>query len=619
MVKDPANGIIPENAVTDAVDVFFDVPSKVRRRGVTTKPVGASTSTATAVAIGVGGGTNGYTYGLKIDGTIGFLNEGNGTFTAVSGPFASSSFIGKPVSFFGILMFPTYGAGLTAYIPSVYRADDTGFSSYSPPAATNAFVTAGSNVVGFTNGDFAANTQANGGQFVIITDSSSSATRNIYIGTFQAAAPHTIVVDPIPTKSFTATQGVNVGTFVSSAYAAFNQPANPNAPYGAYNGRSLAVHQNRVLIGGASRLNISTSQIELYPRSVFYSILPKDEPPSGNVNAQGHAWFFAEGIEANNRFDIGGSDPILALAPIDDNELLIFTASRAWRLTGYLSTRTTNDAGGVTFDVHVIPDSPGFLTSRSMQQTPHGLVFAGRDDLYLYSRGVFQPLLGRANGRYWQSLLTNRSILGSHILDPHTYVVSVGTDGFDEFVGGGDTQTFAFHIPTRSFSRLTGDSLVLFDSVLTSSDPFTRLGLRWWDASLTAPSMAGSPLAYTGFVTSPNQLGSFDSDGHTFTPSITTRVYDEGSPDQKKRFWRSVWRVDGTATITVKSTEAIFSGAGASTIGTMGVRGFASYTGPVIHSPGVQYTISGPTADAARFDILGFDHYWDALPYARAS
>jgi hypothetical protein len=60
-------------------------------------------------------------------------------------------------------------------------------------------------------------------------------------------------------------------------------------------------------------------QIEEFPRSVFYTILPdaKAEQPSQNVNAQGHAWMFREAIELNNRFDIGGSDPILALAPIE--------------------------------------------------------------------------------------------------------------------------------------------------------------------------------------------------------------------------------------------------------------------------------------------------------------
>jgi hypothetical protein len=70
-----------------------------------------------------------------------------------------------------------------------------------------------------------------------------------------------------------------------------------------------------------------------------------------------------------------------------DNELFILTASQAWRLSGYLTTRITNDAGGVTYDVHPIPSSPGILSERSIQQTPHGLVFANKFDLYLYRAG----------------------------------------------------------------------------------------------------------------------------------------------------------------------------------------------------------------------------------------
>lgn len=619
MVRDPANGSLPDNAVADAVDVFFDVPSKIRRRSATLKPSGATSATAAAMQIGY---TNNYVYIVKKDASLAVVDQGTGAFTTLSTATSSPLMFGKPVSFFGILMFPTYGDPLSAVIPAVYRADPSGFNTYSPPAGTVATVTAGSNIVAFSNGDFFANTQGNGGQLIYITDSGAG-TPNIYIGQFGALSAHTIYVDPVPTKSFSATQGVGTGAFVSSSYPAFNLTCAPGVGFFNYAARTMAIHQNRVLLGGASRMNLSTSRYEDHPRSVYYTILPTGEAPSANPNAQGHAWFFQEGIEPNNRFDIGGSDPILALASIDDNEVLILTASAAWRLSGYLATRVTNDAGGVTYDVHIVPRSPGLLSERSVQQTPHGLVMASQDDLYIYAGGQFRGLLGRGNRKYWKGMLSNRSVLGSHMLDDDTYVISIGTDNFGGGVGGGDIQTHAYHLPTQTLSRLTGNSLVLFDAVKgRGADISTnRIGVRWWDASASAPSMTGSQVVFTGQVTDPIHgiLGS-DSDGNNIAPAITTRFYDEKAPDQKKRFWRTVWRVQGLPTITINTIERVIAGSGTyATIGTMGTAGFASYTGPVVATRGIQYTITAPSPSTAHFDILGFDHYYDVLPYARAS
>lgn len=615
MVRDPANGVIPENTVADAVDVFFDIPGKIRRRSATLR---SSVTPVTAASMQIGY-TNNYVYGVKKDDTLGFI--GDGSFTALSSVTGTPFIFGKPASFFGILMFPTYSNAAQAYIPAVYRADATGFNTYSPPAGTVTTVTAGSNIVSTTNGDFAANTQTNGGQLLYITDSATGQP-NIYFGQFTAIAPHTIIVDPIPTKSFTATQGSGTGVFVASSYPAFYLTSAPASGYLTYSARSLAVHQNRVLLGGVSRYNLTTSRLENFPRSVFYTILPTGETPSANPNAQGHAWFFSEGIEQNNRFDIGGSDPILAQASIDDGEHLILTAGQAWRLTGYLATRTTNDAGGVSFDVHAVPRSPGLLSERSVQKTPHGLIIAASNDLFVYASGKFQGLLGRTNRKYWQGFLSNRTVLGSHMLDDDTYVISVGSDGFvSNAPTGGDTQTISYHLPTGTLSRQAGSSLVLFDAVNGSgSDIQTgRAGLRWWDASLAAPSMTGGQVVFTGQVTDPiHSLNATDADGNQITPSVTTRVYDEQSPDQKKRFWRTVWRVDGLPTITVNTFERVVvnNATPVATIGTMTTRGIQGYTGPVVASRGVQYTLTRTVSSNEKFDILGFDHYFDVIPYA---
>jgi hypothetical protein len=624
MIVDPANGILPQNGVADAADCFFDVPSKVRSRNATFKPDSATSTTASAIALGVGGGsveyhTNTELYGITTTGSVQFLNRTTGVATSMSGNFGTPSVIGRPVTFLGVALFPTYSGSVQSYIPAAFAANDSGHDSYSPAAGTVATVTADSSIVTFSAGAFTTLAQSGGGQFITIVDSGTSSTRNIYLGTFFPQNATTIKVDPIPTKSFTATQGTGTGAFVASVVGAFSQAANPNTVY-SYGARCAAVHQNRVLLGGVARYNTSSGGVEEFPRSVFYSILPdaKAEQPSQNVNAQGHAWMFREAIELNNRFTIGGSDPILALAPVSDGELLIFTRSEAWRLSGYLTTRYTNDAGGVTYDVHPIPESPGLLAERSIQQTPHGLVFANKYDLYVYAGGKFTPLLGRANSLYWQSLLSNRVVLGSHMLNDDFYVISIGTDNAAGG-GGGATVTLCYHLATRTLSRLTGNSLVLFNSAPDPASPVGRIGLRWWDSSGTAPSMTGSQLSYTSRVAAPIDGSTTDSDGHGIAQVLKTRVYDEGAPDQKKRFWRTVWRINGIPLIQVAKVENIFASSPSPvTIGTPAAIGLSSYTGPVLHTRGVQYTLTS-SSPGFTFELFGFDHYYDPVAYAVAS
>jgi hypothetical protein len=102
-----------------------------------------------------------------------------------------------------------------------------------------------------------------------------------------------------------------------------------------------------------------------------------------------------------------------------------FTASQAWRLSGYLTTRIANDAGGVTYDVHPIPSSPG--SCRNARCSRRRTASSSREVRYLpLPGGKFTPLLGRANSLYWRSLMSNRVVLGSHMLNDDFYVLSVG-------------------------------------------------------------------------------------------------------------------------------------------------------------------------------------------------
>jgi hypothetical protein len=123
LVKDPTPGVLPPAAVSSAVNVFFDVPSKVRPRNATRKPPGSpAPQTASAVMIGVGGGAgrNGYLYGIKTDGTVQIFV--GGIATNLSSSWGSPQVVGRSTQFFGIALFPTMSDAAQSYVPAVYRA-----------------------------------------------------------------------------------------------------------------------------------------------------------------------------------------------------------------------------------------------------------------------------------------------------------------------------------------------------------------------------------------------------------------------------------------------------------------------------------------------------------------
>jgi hypothetical protein len=100
-----------------------------------------------------------------------------------------------------------------SYVPAV-TGDNSGFNSYSPPAATVATVTAGSSIVTFSAGAFTTNTQAE--RWTVHRHhrlANVEHAEHLYRHVLPQNAT-TIKVDPIPTKSFTATQGTGTGAFV---------------------------------------------------------------------------------------------------------------------------------------------------------------------------------------------------------------------------------------------------------------------------------------------------------------------------------------------------------------------------------------------------------------------
>jgi hypothetical protein len=618
MVRDAYPGVAPKNSVYDALDVLFDIPGKIRRRGTTDSF--AASSTANLRMFGILNGGSGRYYAIRNDGAIGVINRSTDAFVQIAGFSSSPGSFGQPVQFQTVLMFPT-----SVGIAAVGGTDETiASASYSPPTSTVATVTAGNPLVSFSGGAFTANSRP--GDFVYIFDTASGGTRNIYLGRIQAALTNTsFYVDPTPKTSFTATQsGTTVGTFVRSGLSAFSVAANANTPY-SYSAACIAAFQNRVLMGNVTRKNSSTVQSETFPRSVFYTVLPADETPSTNGSAQGATWLYSDSIELNNRFDVGGIDSIIALAPIDDNQLLILTASGAWRLTGYLETRVANDVGGLTFDVHPIPHAPGCMSELSVQQTKYGLVYANESGIYLYNKNRFENLLEGRNQAFWSSLNgpnADVEIHGSYVLNRDTYVISIGSLGF-----GGATPTpttLAIHLPTRAATRFSSLSLVLITGAADDQAANTTVGLRWWDYSLSPTTVTGGQIMRLSNVTDDplninGTSSATDTDGHVPTPTIVTQLLEEGAPQQMKRFWRSVWRHVGKPTVKLQKIEDILThSATLTTIGTPALDNTrAAFTGPTIISEAVQYTITAAASDTEGFEFLGFDHYFDELP-ARA-
>jgi hypothetical protein len=532
MIRDQPSWQLPAGATYDQLNMLNDVVGIARQRGGSTALVsGAQTAFATSLGFCVSqnaGLTIEELYGVSSAGAINLINKTTGATTALGaiGVSGSGVIVGRPVQHFGFVVFPWRDLGITAR-----------------QAAVMAGVTV--NQV-FTNA-VAAQVAANDPQ---VTLTGADVTTNVKVGTIVQVVDATHVY-----------QGRVVSIDTTKKFTVWPPPNFTNAAvpiggvttwlaYPALAGSCAASFQNRLLFGNTID-NSGATFTQVTDRRIYYSPLPTESTPDGNSpTVTNTGAYFVSGTSSwpkLNFVDVPGTDPIVAMQPLADNELLILTSTHPVVFRGNLVTQLATTSPTITFDLSEVNQPAGCLSDLSVQRTARGIVWAGAGGVFAHNGRSIVNLTGddktRRIASLWQSLASDAAtfvIHGSAYVRDH-YIVS-GTSG-------GTTFSLACNMQNLQWTRLSGVGTDNFFAVSRPTIPQQVFGLRWWDQSGAAPSMTNGQTLRLESMLAPYVAGATktDADGTAVSMSLTTRVMT-GDAETQKLFQRGTVRAQVSST-----------------------------------------------------------------------
>lgn len=540
MIRDAPSWRLPAGAVYDAQNVVFDKPGVARQRGGTTNLVsGAQTAFATSMGWAYSQDATPVEELYGVDGRTGTLyviNKTTGAATSLGSALGVAANVGRAVRHFGYTVFPSAATSFSI-MPAVYVAGQTVTASFTSTSPVT--VTAGTPTINLGGADTTTNMRV-GARFGATTASLSYQGRIVSINSGTQ-----FTVWPVPTQTVVAAAGFST----SSAFGALSQGT----------GRCATSFQNRLLFGNALDMNAAATsgQALRNDRRVNYSVLPTETGiQGGTTTITGAAFILSDSWPVLNYFDVPGADPIVAMEPTGDNELLILTSTHPVLFRGNLVTQLATTNPTITFDISDINQPAGCLSEFSVQRTPRGIVWAGHGGIYAYNGGQINDLTRGTISTYWRSLATGSAfaVHGSMYVRGH-YVIS-GTSG-------GSTFSLACDITAQTphWTRLSGAGTDILYGLSRPTNPAQVYALRWWDQASAAPSMTNGQTIRAETMLDPYTPGSTrtDSDGAAVSVSVTTRVLT-GDAETQKVFQRGTIRyqqASTTAAVTVTAQSKI--------------------------------------------------------------
>lgn len=506
---------LPQGYLADASNMIFDIPGIARQRNGSTALSGPTT---TAFSNGIGfcyfqdpaSVTTEELYGVNgKTGAIGVINKTTGANTNLSTPGFVGT-VGRPIRHFGHIIFPITPLTLTQRL-QYYAAGSTVTTGYSNTTAQT--MTAGNPTVTLTGGDVTTNMRV-GSIFVM-----SNLGNQGYIGRVTSITSSTVfTVSPTPVFN-QGTTGAGTATGTSTTTS-------------GNGGTCGCSFQNRLLWGNTNDFVSALGNTVVLERRVYYSPLPTENTvvTISAVNWSGNTWLLGSGWPSLNYFDVPGSDPIVALEPISDNELMILTSQGVVILRGTLATQTSTSAPGITFDLSPLNTQAGCLSDLSVVRTPHGIIWASAEGVMLYTGGGRSPI-DLTEGKYhtaWRNLTRQGAfaVHGAFYARNH-YVVNG--------IGNGANWSLAFNMDNQTWAPLTGVGTDTFMGAVRPSDPSQVFVSRWWDISAAAPSQTGGHVIRVDSLFAPDVVGQTktDSDGSVVAFSLTTRAVTDDMQSER--------------------------------------------------------------------------------------
>lgn len=522
MNRDVPSWALAAGYVYDAVDMLFDYPQKMRKRGGTTSP---SSSNRAAVVENLIGYQSGAKDGISgIYGTLGkagttliSFDKTTGAATSVGTSGSVNTYAMRPFQYLNLIVTSWQATGTTSNDRNI-----TVLYGGSTGAATGDItgtITAGDNrITGLTSASLVA---SHLGCLFRAYVSGAGVTR-VYTGRIIEVTSGTACrVEPTPTIGFTP------GT-VTIQYG-FNW--SPNSTDLQVTGRYGCAYQGRMVFGYTCQTGPSTTDyakgLEYQPNRIVWSTLPTEQPTltwsPALTSLDGFQFLGGNPILPLNFVDTPGLGGMTGMATVGDGQLMLFGAHTAFCISGQLSSESVANPV-FSFSDDQVSQNVGCVSAKSIQYTPLGLVFAYTDNLYVYDGSRMRPLLSGSNARYFQNrLAAGDTIYGSAWAGNrnHYYLSMSGTDGglmvdFDNF----------------AVSRIT--NVQLFDATPDPADATKLWGYRWWDTTGAAPTFTKGGLIALDPIWLPTSTNINDADGTAVLGAVQTAAYVDGELSANK-------------------------------------------------------------------------------------
>lgn len=532
--RDVPSYMIPNGGVYDALNVLFDQPGRARKRGGGgTQFSGAQTAFAQTIL---------NFQAASADAASGAVSYLSTKYYATSRPSGSPAFgswtpsggatsiasipigapIGKMFQHLSHAVLPiTSIDGDSTGVPILIG----GCPTFQISNLTAGTVTANSPLITA----IAGRTWASGDEGMYIRLQNGSPGTIHYRGRVtKIVSTSSVLVEPTPTVTMTATAAsttvsyLSIGQYWSTAY-------------GMVSGQFGTSWQNRIILANCSQQELTTNRVSRNARRVFFSVLPTELTaiaavggyPSG-VTPTGDATIYPGAFPPNNYFDVPGIEPITAVARVGEGQLLIFSRTKTYRVTGNLTTQTSL-GGGVTWDVRNISQQVGCVSERSIQETPYGVVFASSDGVYIYDGSSLRPIMkDRWANQFRTDMRTSYIVYGSAFVRNNHYFISYGT------ADGATKWSLMCNLDTLAWGR---HNFYIMDSTgPTVADPNRTYCALFWDQT-SLPSFTNGQIVDIEPIFVPTSSNPLEIDGTTaVTFSIRTGADVEGELDRLKMY-----------------------------------------------------------------------------------
>jgi len=436
--------IIPDDSLLSAVNVVTDKIGRLSKRGpiqqyltnTTTaiiRRVGISRAIIGGLSPSVGYGVSNaswYTFDLpdppttNRSGSLGLANAF--TNTALTIPISQPSW-GPSFNSFGLTAFPLDSSGVDPFVFFANARNNTYANATNSGTisvfANNQEISASGGTLSFNSNHI--------GHFIYLNNAAVGTPTREYIGIITGVVTTTAVtVYPAPSQAFTAAGN---GRITVSPFASLTgkliESGNSLVPSSASFG---CVHQNRIVALADKTATFSGSLLST-PVSTQHNVLSWSSitaapSTSANAGSDGLLPLLYAGWPKSQSITLDTAE-VVAVVSIDANNLLVLCSDKVLLIAGELGTVIPSvPIRESSFNIRTLSAEIGCIDAESVQRTPLGVMFAGRDGVYVTDGSKFVNTMADKIQQKWNVYLRSSGnpynrVVGSALIKDTHYVV----------------------------------------------------------------------------------------------------------------------------------------------------------------------------------------------------